>query len=51
MLLAHAFAYHDEGTRYMLWVGTYNSAMKKWESLKFKQDGMIDYILKFIRGE
>lgn len=49
-LLARAFAYHGEGIKYMLWVGTYNSAMNKYERLNFKQDGIIDYILKF-KGE
>lgn len=49
-LLARAFEHHGEDVKYMLWVGTYNSAIKKYERLNFKQDGMIDYILKF-RGE
>ena len=49
-LLAHSFAYHGEGIKYTLWVGTNNSAMNKYKRLNFKQDGMIDYILKF-KGE
>lgn len=49
-LLAHAFNYHGDRVKYMLWVGTYNSAMKKYEHLNFRQDGVIDYILK-LRGE
>jgi len=45
-LLANAFTHHGEGTKYVLWVGTYNTALRMYESLNFRCDGMVDYILR-----
>lgn len=49
-LLANTFSRNPSTTKYMLWIGTYNSVVERYKRLNFVQDSIIDYIMLY-RGE
>lgn len=46
MLIANMFS-KNPAMKYMLWVGTYNSAINLHKRLNFIEDSVIDYILRY----